>query len=413
MAVEISIPKIGVNVTEVRLVEWKAKEGDWIEKGGIVLVIETEKTVWEVEAKASGFLHILLKAGAKAQIEEVVGLLTETEKELNEYQKETPLKVTLGKSEPENAHLTETASPDSPKIGQAVMKKGESIHISPLARKMAKENLIDITHITGTGPGGRIVKKDIERALIVKESGEPTPGAYQGRNIKETIPLKGMRQSIAEHMHRSLSTSAQMTVMGELDMGEIVRVRDRFIKREESLGLRISYVDMMVYIISRTLKAHPSINCSLIDNEIMIWEDINIGVAVALGEEGLIVPVIKNADQKSLIEISREIKELTKKAQEKKLIPDEVTGGTFTLSTVGRQGQSRFQTPILNEPEAAILGAGPIEERAVVRDGQIVIRPIMPYSLTFDHRAINGFGAEQFMGKIREFVESPHLLMFY
>jgi pyruvate dehydrogenase E2 component (dihydrolipoamide acetyltransferase) len=130
-----------------------------------------------------------------------------------------------------------------------------------------------------------------------------------------------------------------------------------------------------------------------------------------LGEEGLIVPVVKNADQKSLVEISKTIKMLTQKAQAKTLVPDEVTGGTFTLTTVGRKGESRFQTPILNQPEAAILGVGPIEERAVVRDGQIVIRPIMPYSLTFDHRAINGFGSEQFMGKIREFVENPDLLL--
>lgn len=410
MAVEISIPKIGVHVTEVRLVEWKAKESDWVEKGSILLVIETEKTVWEVEAEAAGFLHILLKEGAKAQIGEVVGLLAETEEEFTEFHKET---LPLGRNEAEKAHLAVTGSPDAQKAGQAVPKKGKAIPISPLARKMAQENLIDITCVTGTGPGGRIVKEDIERALTEKESVEPAPAAYQGRKKKETIPLTGMRRSIAEHMYRSLSTSAQMTIMGELDMTEIVRIRDRFLKREESLGLRISYVDVMVYILSRTLKAHPSINCSLIDNEVMIWEDINVGVAVALGEEGLIVPVVKNADQKSLIEISREVKGLTKKAQEKTLMPDEVTGGTFTLSTVGRQGESRFQTPILNEPEAAILGVGPIEERAVVRDGNIVARPIMPYSLTFDHRVINGFGAEQFITRIREFVEAPDLLLLY
>jgi pyruvate/2-oxoglutarate dehydrogenase complex dihydrolipoamide acyltransferase (E2) component len=167
----------------------------------------------------------------------------------------------------------------------------------------------------------------------------------------------------------------------------------------------------MVFILSRTLKLHPSINCSLLENEIKLWEDINVGVAFAMGEEGLIVPVVKNADQKSLSEISKQVKELGKKAQDRKLMPDEVTGGTFTLSTVGKQSESRFQTPILNEPEAAILAVSAIEERAVVRDGQIVIRPIMPYSLTFDHRVINGFGGEQFLRTIRRFVENPSLLM--
>jgi len=416
MAVEISIPKIGVNVTEVRLVEWKAKEGQWVEEGSVVLIIETEKTEWSVEAVASGFLHILVKEGDKAQIEEVVGLLAETKDELEELQKESPQEISPLEVETKESPLAESISVKTETAFEDKTKKTGSVRISPLARKMARQYTIDITQIKGTGPGGRIVREDIEKAIEEQKkkevpSVEAPPEQYQGRRIKETIPLRGMRQSIAEHMYRSLSTSAQMTVMGELDMGEIDRVRDRFIKQEESLGLRISYVDIMVYIISRTLKAHPSINCSLIDNEIMIWEDINIGVAVALGEEGLIVPVVKNADQKALVEISKTTKMLTQKAQEKTLVPDEVTGGTFTLTTVGRTGESRFQTPILNQPEAAILGVGPIEERAVVRDGQIVIRPIMPYSLTFDHRAINGFGAEQFMGKIRELMEAPDLLL--
>jgi pyruvate/2-oxoglutarate dehydrogenase complex dihydrolipoamide acyltransferase (E2) component len=169
----------------------------------------------------------------------------------------------------------------------------------------------------------------------------------------------------------------------------------------------------MVFIVARALKTNPSINCSLIDNEIKIWEDINIGVAVALDEEGLIVPVVKNADEMSLVQVSRTVKDLSEKAQKGTLVPDEVTGGTFTLSTVGRQAESRFQTPILNQPESAILGVGAIADRAVVKDGQIVIRPIMPYSFTFDHRVINGFGAELFMKNIREIVETPDLLLLY
>jgi pyruvate dehydrogenase E2 component (dihydrolipoamide acetyltransferase) len=418
MTVEISIPKIGVNVTEVRLVEWKAKECQWVEEGSVVLVIETEKTEWSIEAAASGFLHILVKEGGKAQIEEVVGLLAETKDELEELQKESPQEISPLEAENKKSPLSESISVKTETAVEDKTKKAGSVRISPIARKMAREYMIDITQIKGTGPGGRIVREDIEKAIEEQKnkkvpSVEAPPEQYQGRRIKDTIPLKGMRQSIAEHMYRSLSTSAQMTVMGELDMAEIVRVRDRFIKQEETLGVRISYIDLLVFILAKALKDHSTINCSLIDNEVKVWDDINIGVAIALGEEGLIVPVVKHADQKSLIEISREIKELTKKAQEKKLMPDEVTGGTFTLSTVGRQGESRFQTPILNEPEAAILGAGPIEERAVVKDGQIVSRPIMPYSLTFDHRIINGFGAEQFMGKIREFVESPQLFMLY
>jgi pyruvate dehydrogenase E2 component (dihydrolipoamide acetyltransferase) len=273
--------------------------------------------------------------------------------------------------------------------------------------------MIDIAQIKGTGPGGRISKRDVEAAIEAKETAEIHPALYHGRRIKSTEPLKGMRQAIAEHMYRSLSSSAQMTVMGELDVGEVVRLREKLLRQEKAIGVRIGYVDIMVFIIARALKANPSINCSLIDNEIKIWEDINVGVAVALGEEGLIVPVVKSANKKSLIDISQTVGALNQKAQDRTLLPDEVTGGTFTLTTVGRQSESRFQTPILNEPEAAILAVGAIEERAVVRDSQIVIRPIMPYSFTFDHRVINGFGAEQFMKKIREFVETPDILLLY
>jgi pyruvate dehydrogenase E2 component (dihydrolipoamide acetyltransferase) len=413
MLANITIPKLGVNVTEFRLVEWKAKEGDWAEKGSIVLEIETEKTQWEVEAEISGFLHILIAEGNKAEVGTVVGVLAETNEELKEVQKESPIQLMSTE-----AGVKEIPSKEPPRLdGKVPIKQKEkrqkSVRITPVARKIAEEHMVDITHIRGTGPGGRIIRKDVEASIIAKEKAGAPPSLYHGRRVQTTEPLKGMRASIAEHMYRSLSSSAQMTVMGELDMGKVVRLRENLLRQEESIGVRIGYVDIMVFIIASALKVCPSINCSLIDNEIKIWEDINVGVAVALGEEGLIVPVVKSADKKSLIEIAQTVSAMKQKAQARTLLPDEVTGGTFTLTTVGRQSESRFQTPILNEPEAAILGIGAIEDRAMVRDGQIVIRPIMPYSFTFDHRMINGFGAEQFMRKIREFVEAPDILLLY
>ena len=410
MVHKIVIPRVGVNVTEFRLIEWKGKEGDWIEKESIVLLIETEKTKWEVEAEISGYLHILVEAENKAEVGKVVGSLAETKEELEEVQKASP-KGAVSERVVEEESALEESSQDDVKSQGTKRKKG--IRITPVARKMAEEHMIDIAQIKGSGPGGRISKRDVEAAIEAKKTAEIHPELYHGRRIRITEPLKGMRQAISEHMYRSLSSSAQMTVMGELDVGEVVRLREKLLRQEKAIGVRIGYVDIMVFIIARALKANPSINCSLIDNEIKIWEDINVGVAVAIGEEGLIVPVVKNADERSLIEVARTVKKLNEKVQAGTVMPDEVTGGTFTLSTVGRQAESRFQTPILNQPEAAILGVGAIADRAVVKDGQIVIRPIMPYSLTFDHRVINGFGAEQFMKKIREFVEAPDLLLLY
>jgi pyruvate dehydrogenase E2 component (dihydrolipoamide acetyltransferase) len=406
MIVQVVIPRVGVNVTEFRLVEWKAKEGDRVEKGSTVLQIETEKTQWEVEAEISGFLHILLEAGNKAPVGDVVGAIAETKEEFQKVQAESG--AAPGQSASAQGEADESSGSGT-EGGMAAGRRG--VLITPVARKMAEEHMLDIGRIKGTGPGGRIGRKDVESAIEAKASKkeEPAPTAYHGRRIRGVEPLKGIRQAIAEHMYRSLSGSAQMTVMGEWDVSKIVLLREDLLREEGDT--RVSYVDIMVFILARALKLHPSINCSLLENEIKLWEDINVGVAFAMGEEGLIVPVVKNADQKGLLEISKHVKELGKKAQDRKLLPDEVTGGTFTLSTVGRQSESRFQTPILNEPEAAILAVGSIEDRPVVRDGQVVARPIMTYSLTYDHRVINGFGGEQFLRTIRRFVENPSLLM--
>ena len=412
MAVEIVVPKLGMGMGDVTMVEWKVQEGEKVEKGNVVLVIETEKTEWNVEAGASGFLHILVKEGVKAKIGQVVGVIAETKAEMEKVQKEAPGELRVEK--PQEAPSAEAAQGKS---GAAGIEAGgrERIRISPVARKMAEEHMVDITRIKGTGPDGRIVREDIEKAIEEqkKVAGPPEEVTmlYQGRRVKETIRLKGMRKVIAERMHSSLSTSAQLTMMGEFDVTEIVKLREAFLNQEKVIGVKITYTEILVYAIARTLKDHPDINVSLIENEIKVWEDINIGVAVALGKEGLIVPVVKQADKKSLVEISREVKSLAEKAREGKILPDEVTGGTFTLTSVGAIGVSSFQTPVINQPESAILGTGPIIEKPVVKTRQIVIAPMMPYSLTFDHRVINGFGAEQFLAGLKGLMETPGLLL--
>jgi pyruvate dehydrogenase E2 component (dihydrolipoamide acetyltransferase)/2-oxoglutarate dehydrogenase E2 component (dihydrolipoamide succinyltransferase) len=286
---------------------------------------------------------------------------------------------------------------------------------------MAQESMIDITQIVGTGPGGRITREDIEREIEAKKKAPapeekeiPIPASYGGRKIKETIPLKGMRKAIAEHMHRSLSVAAQLTLFGEFDMTEMVKVVKSFREQEKVIGTRITYTEMLVFAIARSLKDNPYLNCSLIEGEIKIWEDINIGVAVGLGEkgdEGLIVPVVRNVDRKSLIEVSREIKVLVDKARAGKLMPDDVSGGTFTLTSLGPRGVSLFQTPIINQPESVILAVALIKDRPVVKDGQIVIAPIMTWSLTFDHRTVDGLLAERFLARLKELVETPGLLL--
>jgi pyruvate dehydrogenase E2 component (dihydrolipoamide acetyltransferase) len=408
MAVQILMPKLGVSTAPLTLVEWKAKEGEPVEQGNVVLVIETEKIRHDIEAEASGFLHILVGEGQDVAIGTVVGVIAKTKEELAALQKEKPKEVTKA-AEVKEALPAEAAQAEAPPAAEAKAK--ERILISPVARKLAEEHMIDITTITGTGPGGRIVREDIEKEIEAKKKAKVTPEVYQGRRVKSVIPLKGMRKAIAEHMHRSLSISAQLTVMGEIDMTEMVKLRQSLVAKEKALGTRITYTDLFVLVAARLLKEHPIVNASLIDNEIKVWENINIGVATAL-EEGLIVPVVKDADKKSLVEISKAVRSLVQKAREGKLLPDEVTGGTFTITNLGALGGGyRFETVIINQPEAAILGTGGITDRAVVRDGKIVIRPVMTYYFTYDHRVFTGAVAAQFMASAAQLMENPGPLL--
>jgi pyruvate dehydrogenase E2 component (dihydrolipoamide acetyltransferase) len=201
--------------------------------------------------------------------------------------------------------------------------------------------------------------------------------------------------------------SAQLTVMGELDVAELVKARKELVAQEEKLGARITYTDLMVAAVAKLLKDYPLVNASLIGNEIIQWQDINVSVAVAL-EEGLIVPVVKNADRKSLIEISKEVRSLAKRAREGSLAPEDVQGGTFTITNLGAMGGGyRFETVIINQPEAAILGTGGITDRPVVREGKIVVKPIMTYYLTYDHRVFTGAVAAAFINGLAKLLETP------
>jgi len=401
MAVEISVPRLGTVKSDATLAEFTAKEGDKVEQGEVVLVVETQKIKFDVAAEASGFLHILVDEGATCPVATVVGLIAASEEELAQLQKERP-----------KVSPAEAAAP-APATEPAAKPEGrENIRISPVARKMAEEHMIDIATISGTGPDGRIVREDIEKAIAAKLPQKAPESATIGeKRVKYAVPLKGIRAAIAEHMHRSLAESAQLTAMGEIDMTELRRLRKDFVAREHIIGTRITYTDMLVFVIAKVLKEKPIVNSSIIGNEIKVWDDINIGVAVAL-TEGLIVPVIRNADGKSLSEISKITKTLAEKARTGKLLPDDVSGGTFTITNLGAAGAGwRFETAIINQPESAILGTGGITDRAAARDGQIVIRPIMTYSFTYDHRVIDGVNAVQFMTRVIELLENPGLLM--
>jgi pyruvate dehydrogenase E2 component (dihydrolipoamide acetyltransferase)/2-oxoglutarate dehydrogenase E2 component (dihydrolipoamide succinyltransferase) len=427
MAVEVNIPKLGMSMKEATLTEWKFNEGDKINAGDVVLVIETDKTTWEVEAPASGFLHILVAIDNTEPVGAVVGKIAETPEELAALQKESGTSPTVAAAPEKAVAVTSEAS-----AAQAP-GTGERIKVSPVAKKMAEEQGIDLNRVKGTGPGGRITKQDVEEAIAAKASAPPkavevsappvaAPAAdavkeRNGIRIKEIVKLRGMRKAIADHMVQSLTVAAQLTALSELEVTGLKKFREELIANEKELGVRISYTDIYVKAAAKILKEIPMVNASVIDNEIILWEDINIGVAVALqGADvlggGLIVPVIRNADKKSLTEISLELKNTVQKAREGNLLPDDVSGGTFTITSMGGMGGGwGFGTPIINQPQSAILQPGGIMDRPVVKDGEIVIRPMMPCSFTFDHRVLDGVPAGMFMGRFAQILQNPILLV--
>ena len=396
MLVEILIPRLGTVKSDATLVEWTAGEGGRVEQGSVVLSIETQKIQFDIEAEASGFLHILVGAGTTCPVGTVAGLLAASIEELATLQKERP---------PVSKLSTTTGSIGAAAPAIKIEQKGE-IRISPVARKMAKEHSIDITMITGTGPEGRIVREDIEK-FLASTSAAPAEQPRTGKAVKHSAPFKGMRAVIADRLRRSLAESVQLSAMGEIDMTEAMRLRTDFLSREQELGTRITYNDLLIYIVAKALRENLTVNSSIVEREITVWDDINIGVAVAV-EKGLIVSVIRNADRRPLPEISIFSNSIVERARAGTLMPDDVSGGTFTITNLGAAGAGyRFETAVINPPESAILGIGGITDRAVVRNGQIVVRPIMTYSFTYDHRVIDGAVAVQFMARVIEQVENP------
>ena len=277
---------------------------------------------------------------------------------------------------------------------------------------MAEENDIDLGFINGSGPGGRIIKQDVQRAIEAKVGGGKVaekPGAASLKEVKEVVPIRGVRQVIFERMHQSLQESAQLTITMEVDAAEMVRFRKVLGEAPEAESIRISYNTILIKILARVLEEHPQMNSSVIGDEIWLWESVNLGVAVDV-KDGLVVPVVHNANKKDLIAIQKEIDELANKAKSKRLVLDDLRGGTFTLTNLGFLDVEAF-TPILNPPETGILGVGKIVEKPVVENGEIKVGHRMTLSLTFDHRIVDGANGGRFLKRVKTYMETPYLLL--
>ena len=277
--------------------------------------------------------------------------------------------------------------------------------ITPLAAEIARQEGLDISTITGTGENGKITKEDVEKALAASKAA-PEAQPSEAR----VIPFEGMRRAIADNMHASLQNAAQLTAFTEVDVTEMVRFRDMMraeFARDETV--KISYNDIIVMATARALMRHPVMNSTLVGEEILLHDTVNLGIAVAL-PEGLIVPKLRNAEKKSLLEIAKEVRELAKKAREGALTMEDVTDGTFTISNVSMLGMDGF-TPVLNPPETGILGVGRVIEKPAVFNGEIAIRHMMTLSLTFDHRVVDGAPAMTFLRDLARYLAQPMLIL--
>jgi pyruvate dehydrogenase E2 component (dihydrolipoamide acetyltransferase) len=399
MITEVIMPALGETLDEATIVAWHKKEGEWVEKGKPLLEVLTDKAEIEVEAMASGYLRAILRGeGEAVPITQVIAYLADSMEE--------PLPAPGGVA-PERAAPPPRA--EAPAEVPSPPEKQKRLKVSPRARRLAEEEGVDISLVTPTGPGGRIVEADVKRYLAQRAeevTPPPTPAVVEAP-VERVVPLAGVRKVIAERMAHSHRTAARVTLTTEADATELVALRARL--KDKMSDLKITYTDLLVQIVAAVLKRHPMLNAALVDEEIHLHEAVHMGIAVDT-ERGLIVPVLRDADTKGLAAIAQESKDLAERAHQNRLQPDEMRGGTFTLTNLGTYGIDAF-TPLINPPETAVLGVGRIVAKPVVYKGEVVVRQMVALSLSFDHRVVDGGPAARFLQEVKGLVEEPALLL--
>lgn len=390
----IIMPRLDMTMERGQLSEWLVKEGDMVKQGDPLAKIMSEKVTYELESPVNGALYkIIVKQGDEVPIGQVIGVIKETG--------DDPSSVDSAVKEAENSlaapAVMRKEEEEIESIDRPIEKPSEErIKISPVARRLAEERGIGINEIRGTGPGGRIIREDILKAVEQKTKGLP------GR----IIPLVGIRKIIAERMAHSFRTAPHGFATMEVDMSKIKELRRSL---QEATNAQVPYDAIFVKAVAKALQEYPILNSTLEKDQIRILDDINIGIAVAR-EQGLVVPVIHNADKKSMIENAKIVEELVKKARADRLSKSDVTDGTFTISNLGVFGVDTFMA-IINPPQTAILGVAAMKDKPQVVDGNITVRPTLTLILTADHRVVDGDVNARFLGKIKQILENPSQLL--
>jgi 2-oxoglutarate dehydrogenase dihydrolipoamide succinyltransferase (E2 component) len=417
MKQDMVMPKMGESITEGTIVKWLKKPGDTVEKDEIILEISTDKVDSEIPTPVAGNLaEILAKEGETVPVGKVIARIETSAKAAAA---ESPA-VAPAKEVPPAAPAPVSTTP--PPVAPAahpekVAEKAESRRFySPLVLNIARSEGIstgELESISGSGIGGRVTKKDVLEYLSGRKSTGPVAPAYTApaavtgpvSDGVEMIPMDHIRKKIAEHMVQTIHTSPHVGIFTEVDMTNVVNIRERNkITFQQKEGIGLTYMPFISEAATRALKEYPLVNSSIAGDTIQVKHFVNLGIAVAT-EQGLIVPVIKNADSLNLVGFARAIQDLAVRARSRKLKPDDVSGGTFSISNFGLYGTS-IGFPLINQPQVAILGVGVLKKRAVVVHDAIAIRPIMYLALTFDHRLVDGELGSQFLKRVGEHLEN-------
>ena len=394
MLCEFKFPDVGEGIAEGEIVRWLVKEGDSVKEDQDLLEVETDKALLTLNSPYTGKVTQL--HGKEGEIIKVGDVLTTIE------------------AGGEQATALEAEKKDSGTVvgtlgDNEVVEVVRPVQATPAVRALAKQMQIDLASVKGTGPGGRITKEDVETAAAKTA---PQAGAEaDAYGSVEKIPLRGIRRTVAKRMAEASKRVAEVTIWEDADITELEQVRAKERKVAEEKGVKLTYLPFLIKAVLPALKVHPYFNASLDEaaEAIILKKYFNVGIAVDT-PDGLIVFVIKDADRKNILDLAKETATLAEKARHRKIDLHELKGSTFTITNYGVVGAS-YGTPIINYPEVTILGLGKIEDRPVVRNGQIAIRKIMPLSLAFDHRVIDGVEAGRFLGVVIQHLEDPNLML--
>jgi pyruvate/2-oxoglutarate dehydrogenase complex dihydrolipoamide acyltransferase (E2) component len=385
MAQQVRMPRLSQDMAQGRIIQWLKHEGDSVDEGEALVSVETDKAEVEIEAPQSGVLRrVLVGPGEDVDVGTPLAILAEAGENIEELLRAAVKPPPRPAVEPPAPQASRAAGP------AVAPAPGGRQPVSPAARRLARELGVEISQVVGSGAGGLVTEGDV-RAFAAGGKAGPTGETAE---FVEVIPLTGLRRRIAERLSLSRRTAADVTTVADVDMTEVAALR-------KASGY--SYTAYVVWAAAQALREFPILNASLIEDRILVKRDIHIGVAVAL-EQGLIVPVIRLADRKTVEGISQEIDALATRAQDGRLTPDELSGGTFTVTNSGAFGSLLF-TPIINQPEVAILGMGKVADTPVVRGGEIVVRKVMYLCLSYDHRVVDGAPAVQFLQAVKRRLE--------